>query len=87
VMLVSLESPTDHPRVRLRWKITADIFRKAGLAQLRIEAPGDFPLTQMLGLVHLGDFISVYLAFLNGQDPSDIDNINYLKAELERSND
>ncbi len=80
--LISLESPTDHPRIRLRWDITADIFRKAKLPHLRIQAPGEHALSQMLGLIHLGDFITVYLAFLNGQDPSSIDNIDFLKAEL-----
>ncbi|NIO12282.1 MAG: hypothetical protein GTO31_00045, partial [Xanthomonadales bacterium] len=30
----------------------------------------------------LGDFTSLYLAFLNGVDPSGIDSINILKARL-----
>ncbi len=82
VLIVSLESPADHPRVKARWEITAEIFRRSGLPHLRLHAPGEHPFTQMMGLIHLGDFITVYLAFLNGHDPSEIDNINYLKAEL-----
>ncbi len=82
IFLISLEGPTDHPRVRLRWDITAELFRKAGLPLLRVQAPGTYPLSHILGLIHLGDFITVYLAFLNGQDPSAIENINFLKKAL-----
>ena len=82
VALVSLEAGNERPRIKARWDITADIFKQAGLLHLRLTAPGDFAFTQVLGTVHLGDFVSVYLAFLNGKDPSDIGNINYLKAEL-----
>ncbi len=82
VLIISLESPSDHPRVKARWDITADIFQRMGLPHLRLHAPGDGPFTQMMALTYLGDWITVYLAFLNEADPSEIDNINYLKAEL-----
>lgn len=82
ILIISLESPADHPRVKVRWDITAEIFRRMGLPHLRLHAPGRHPFTHMLTLTYLGDWISVYLAFLNGRDPSEIDNINYLKAEL-----
>ncbi len=80
--LISLESSLDHPRIKARWDITADIFQRAGLAHLRLNAPGDHAFTQMLGLIHLGDFVTVYLAFLNDRDPSNIANIDFLKSEL-----
>ncbi len=82
VLVISLESPSDHPRIQARWEITARIFAQAAIPHLRLHAPGDFPFTQMLALTYLGDWITVYLAFLNGQDPSEIDNINFLKNEL-----
>ena len=82
VLVISLESATQHPRIRTRWEITAEIFRREGLPHLRLHAPGEHPFTQMMALIHLGDFISVYLAFLNGKDPSEIDNIHYLKQAL-----
>lgn len=82
VAVITLESSADHPRVKARWDITADILKRSGLPLIRVEAPGDHRFTQMLALIHLGDFISVYLAFLNGCDPSEIDNINYLKEAL-----
>ncbi len=84
VLVISLESPSDHPRVKVRWDITARIFEKAGIPHLRLHAPGEDRFTQMLALTYLGDWVTVYLAFLNGQDPSEIDNINFLKQELSK---
>jgi len=80
--LISLEAPNEPPRIKARWDITADIFKRAGLLHLRVRASGGEPFVQMMELIHLGDFVTVYLAFLNGKDPSNIDNINYLKTEL-----
>jgi len=48
-----------------------------------IEAKGRSPLAQLMWTVYLGDFTSLYLAFLNGVDPASIDSINILKAHLE----
>ena len=82
ILIISLESSNDHPRVRARWDIVADIFAKSHLPHLRVQAPGHTPFAQMMGLIHLGDFVTVYLAFLNEQDPSEIENIDYLKSAL-----
>jgi glucose/mannose-6-phosphate isomerase len=36
----------------------------------------------MFSLVHLGDWVSFYLAILNGQDPMPVAVIDHLKSEL-----
>jgi len=83
VMLAfSLESDLDHPRIQLRWRITADLFQQSAVPLVRVRAPGTYAFTQMLALVHLGDFVTVYRALLDEQDPSEIDNIVYLKRAL-----
>ncbi len=82
IIVISLESTNDHPRIKIRWDISAEIFRNAGIPHLRIQAPGHHVFAQMMGLIYLGDYITVYLAFLNGQDPSEIENINTLKSAL-----
>ncbi len=82
VLVISLESTLDHPRVKARWDIVADIFQKARLPHVRVQAPGHHPFAQMMGTIYLGDYVTVYLAFLNGQDPSAIENINALKSAL-----
>lgn len=45
-------------------------------------APGESLLERMLTLSFIGDFVSIYLAALNGVDPENIDWINTLKREL-----
>ena len=41
-------------------------------------------LSQTLLTIYLGDFVSVYLAFLKGLNPTPIDLIDQLKAELKK---
>lgn len=48
-------------------------------------ALGETRLAEMLSLCLLGDFVSIYLAALNGVDPESIDWINVLKSELSRA--
>jgi glucose/mannose-6-phosphate isomerase len=39
-------------------------------------------LSRILSMMILGDFVSVYLAYLNGVDPTPISNIDYVKERL-----
>jgi len=39
-------------------------------------------LEQLMDITYLGDFVSIYLAFLNEVDPQNIDYIDRLKSEL-----
>ncbi len=50
--------------------------------QMDIWAEGSTLMERMLSLLYLGDFASVYAAFLNGVDPTAIAGIDLLKAEL-----
>ncbi len=79
---ICLRTPDDHPRVSLRWELTMAILRGRGVAVHEINATGQSALAQALGLVHMGDFTSVYMAFLNGKDPNEIDAIKSLKEQL-----
>lgn len=81
--VVFLESATlMHPRVRLRYQFTHDLLRKSGISVLTAEAGEGCALVQMLSLVLLGDYVSTYLAFLYGVDPTPTKAINELKAWL-----
>jgi glucose/mannose-6-phosphate isomerase len=39
-------------------------------------------LAQMLSAILFGDYTSYYLALLNGEDPSPVPPIDYLKSRL-----
>jgi glucose/mannose-6-phosphate isomerase len=83
--VVMLTSNTDHPRVTIRQQITAEILGNAGVQVEWAAARGERPLAQMLSIIHFGDYVSFYLALLNGADPTRIDAINHLKEVLSAS--
>jgi len=49
---------------------------------IRVEARGQSRLERVLSLVLLGDLVSVYLAVLEGVDPTPVEPIERLKAAL-----
>ena len=75
---VFLGDPAIDERTRRRFGPTAAIAQPCS----RVEAPGDDQLQRVLALVLLGDLVSVYLAVLDGVDPSEIEAIERLKADL-----
>ncbi len=85
VAVVLLHSTLNHPRIRLRTQITADLLRRRGIPHHTVEAQGETSLAHVLSAIYIGDFVSYYLALLNGVDPSTIEAINYLKNELARA--
>jgi len=80
--VVMLDSALLHERIRLRYKITQSLLKKAGIPFEVLKAEGSNALSQMMGLVFIGDYISYYLAMLNGVDPTEIKPINFLKESL-----
>lgn len=79
-----IKTAYDHPRVRLRMDLSKKIFESKVQDVLEIEAQGATYLEQALYLIHLFDWVSVYLAELNNVNPNTIDNIDYLKGELSK---
>ncbi len=80
-----LRSPLDHSRVQMRWDVTGELLAQNKVALYPMYGEGESALAQMLTLIHVGDFISYYVAALNQVDPSPVDNITYLKKQLERT--
>ncbi|MBS1724620.1 MAG: bifunctional phosphoglucose/phosphomannose isomerase [Armatimonadetes bacterium] len=78
---VVLEDGTESAKMKKRAEVTARLIE--GTAKtVRVQARGESLLEKMLSLTLYGDFVSIYLAALNGVDPENIDSINILKAEL-----
>lgn len=80
--VVLLQSPSLHPRILMRYKVTGDILTDAGIAHEVVEARGESPLSQIMSAVFFGDYVSYYLAMLNEVDPSPVAIIDYLKGRL-----
>lgn len=79
--VVVLMDPGISDRMRMRVEITCEIL--APDVDVHFEtARGQSALARVLSAVNLGDFVSVYLAFLNGVDPHGIRAIDELKERL-----
>lgn len=79
---VFLVDPDQHPRVHSRIELTAAEVERAGAPVISVEARGDSRLERVLSLVLLGDLVSVYLAVLEGVDPTPVEPIERFKAAL-----
>jgi glucose/mannose-6-phosphate isomerase len=81
-LVVMLTSESDHARNRLRFQVTRELLEAEGVAAHEVEARGESRLAQMLSSIHFGDFVSFYLAMLNGANPTDTGAIERLKAQM-----
>jgi glucose/mannose-6-phosphate isomerase len=82
-IVVAFRFPSEHPNVSLRFEITKEIIgKKVDIVDIIIKE-GNL-LTQLITSTYLGDYISMYLALLNNQDPSTVESIDYLKSQMEK---
>jgi len=72
----------DNPRHKLRFDITWDLLDRAGIVHRTLAFPGQSMLSEVLQLAYFTDYVSFYLALLNGADPSEVRSIDYLKDQL-----
>lgn len=80
--LVTLESSVYDTRVRKRFDVTTAQFAETGIPVHRLRCEGSTALDQILTGTAWGDYVSCYLALLNGVDPSPVPQIDRLKAAL-----
>ncbi len=79
---VFLEDDEQHPRVKQRIELTADVVAAAGSPVARVHTRGETRVERVLSLVLLGDLVSLYSAVLNGVDPSPVARIEDFKQRL-----
>jgi glucose/mannose-6-phosphate isomerase len=71
-----------HRRVLLRYDFTRRLLDEAGVDVAEVRPEGGSALAQMMSLIFFGDYVSGYLAFLYGVDPTPTTVIDSLKAWL-----
>ena len=84
IRVVLLRSPIFNQRIKLRYDVTCELLKQAGVAYEYVDSEGKSLLAQMVSLVSVGDWVSYYLAILYGVDPSPVKVISYLKDRLEK---
>jgi glucose/mannose-6-phosphate isomerase len=80
--VIELVSSFDNSQIKKRFDISRKLLSGKRPASKVIDLKGDTVLKQMLWGVSLGDFVSLYVALLNGLDPTPVDLIEKLKKEL-----
>jgi len=81
-LVVFLRAPSLHPRILLRYDLTQTALEEAGVESATVDAEGKSPLAQMMSVVLFGDWVSLYLAILNGIAPAPTPPIATLKERL-----
>jgi len=78
---VLIRDPDEDTRIKTRIEFTKTVLLgKADIHEVWTE--GRSRLAKLMTVSYLGDFVSVYLAFLNSIDPNDTAAIHLLKAKL-----
>ena len=81
-LVVFLRAPSLHPRTLLRYELTQTALEEAGVESATVDAEGKSPLAQIMSAVLFGDWVSLYLAVLNGVEPAPTPPIAKLKDRL-----
>jgi glucose/mannose-6-phosphate isomerase len=71
-----------HPQNVKRMNVTAELLENYVGGIRRYVSSGECRLARLLSSVNLGDYLSLYLAILNGIDPSPVERIENLKRQL-----
>ncbi len=82
ITVVFLHDKDTHPRVAVREQITKEIVSRYAHAVYEVQSEGKSLLARIFSLVYYGDWVSLYLAILNREDPQPVAVIDYLKKEL-----
>lgn len=82
--LVLLRDSEEHPQVAKRVVVSRDLARSRGVGVSELQAEGSSAFQRIASLVTLGDWTSTYLALAEGLDPTPVDVITQLKAQISR---
>lgn len=79
---VFIRNVSDHPRIQARIELTKEIVSHYTQNLLEVYSSGDSFIVRSIYLVHLLDYVSVFLADYNKIDAVEVRVIDFLKSEL-----
>ncbi len=80
--VVVLRDEADHNRIQHRMDVTRQLLSEKAGYWVELETTGKSRLARMMSVISLGDWVSLYLAYLRDVDPTPIGLIDRLKTEL-----
>ncbi len=82
--VVEIRSKLEHPRVQKRFEVAERLLSGKRPSPHVVVPAGETLLQQLLWAANMGDFTSLYLALLNGLNPTPVNLVEKLKAELDK---
>jgi glucose/mannose-6-phosphate isomerase len=82
--VVEIRSNLENERVQKRFEVSERLLSGKRPAPLVVRPEGDTLLQQLLWSFVLGDFVTIYLALLNGVNPTPVDLVEKFKVELDK---
>ena len=80
--VVEMRSDLEHERISKRFEVTEQLLSGLRPSPIVVSPGGDTLLQQLAWTFALGDFVSIYLAILNGVNPTPVTLVDTLKREL-----
>jgi len=84
MVIIFLRDNEDNPRIKVRFDALAEVLSPLCSNIISVESSAETLLARMFDLIWLGDWVSFYLAMLNGEDPTPIPAISTLKEKLSK---
>ncbi len=82
--VIYLRHPAEHPQTAKRFTLVEELISDKIGCSATIYSDGNSFLENIFYLIHVGDWLSFYLAELNGVDPIKIEMLDWLKTALEK---
>ncbi|HEY2931091.1 MAG TPA: bifunctional phosphoglucose/phosphomannose isomerase [Acidobacteriota bacterium] len=80
--VICLRDKEEHPQVGKRFDFLEERLQRTGVTVEQLWGRGDLLASRIFSLITLGDYASVYLAFLYQEDPTPVEVIEELKQKL-----
>ena len=84
-VVLLLRSKRDNSRHKLRFDVTKELLDRSQIPHKDLQFDGGSMLSEVLQMTYFTDYVSFYVALLNGADPSPVTSIDYLKDRLAKA--
>jgi len=82
--VITIRDHNEPTEIRRRIEATKSLALKGAKKVHEIYASGFGKLAKMFSVLHMGDFVSVYLAILQNRDPTPVNTISAIKREMKK---
>jgi glucose/mannose-6-phosphate isomerase len=84
IVVLMFRCEDDYIRTQKRMQITAEVTKKYSPGFIEMHAKGTTQLQRSIYLLHLGDWVTCFIAEIKNIDATEVNVIDYLKGELNK---